>query len=422
MEVADMPSTIEVLAQLNRANLEPQKESIVYLMLKIGGKAGERYDRPGLNLGMVVDRSGSMDGSKMEYTRQALSFCIHHLDVRDVLSVVSFDNKVEVVMPPGPVLNKDLATNLVNRIDARGTTNLSGGLMTGHSLVASQQLAKKVNRIIMMTDGLANEGITDSEGLVNLAVKIAGSGQSLTCIGVGDDFNEDLLTGMAEAGRGNFYYVENPDQIPGIFAKELEGLLQVVAQNLLVSVSPSSGVQITRLWGYEPVVDKNGGLIIPLPDLYAAEEKALLVELSVPPLAEGTHTLLDVNCTGMDASTQEALEIPIRVDVYCTADQEITSQVNDEVTKKVELMKITDAREEAIRRADAGDSDGAFNVLNCKIRGINDSIYSSDELIAGEVAELKAIAESMKEYNTNVRKNMQYSNYQSRKNRKSPQS
>jgi Ca-activated chloride channel family protein len=227
---------------------------------------------------------------------------------------------------------------------------------------------------------------------------------------------------MAEAGRGNFYYVENPDQIPGIFAKELEGLLQVVAQNLSVRVSPSSGVQITRLFGYEPIVDNNGGLAIPLPDLYAAEEKALLVELSVPPMAEGAHTLLDINCTGMDASTQEALEIPIRVDVYCAADHAITSQVNDEVTKKVELMKITDAREEAIRRADAGDSDGAFNVLNCKIRGINDSIYSSDELIAGEVAELKAIAESMKEYNTNVRKNMQYSNYQSRKNRKSPQS
>jgi Ca-activated chloride channel family protein len=239
---------------------------------------------------------------------------------------------------------------------------------------------------------------------------------------VGDDFNEDLLTGMAEAGRGNFYYVENPDQIPGIFAKELEGLLQVVAQNLSVRVSPSSGVQITRLFGYEPIVDNNGGLAIPLPDLYAAEEKALLVELSVPPMAEGAHTLLDINCTGMDASTQEALEIPIRVDVYCAADHAITSQVNDEVTKKVELMKITDAREEAIRRADAGDSDGAFNVLHCKIMSIDDSIYNSDELFAGEIAELKANAESMKEYNTTVRKNMQYSNYQSRKNRKPPQS
>ncbi len=129
------------------------------------------------------------------------------------------------MLPPGPVLNKDLATALVNRIDARGMTNLSGGLMTGHSLVASQQFTKKVNCIIMMTDGLANQGITDNEGLVNLAAKIAGSGQSLTCIGVGDDFNEDLLTAMAEAGRGNFYYVENPDQIPAIFAKELEGLL-----------------------------------------------------------------------------------------------------------------------------------------------------------------------------------------------------
>jgi len=85
-------------------------------------------------------------------------------------------------------------------------------------------------------------------------------------------------------------------------------------------------------------------------------------------------------------------------------------------------MKIADAREDAIRRADAGDSDGAFNVLHCKIMSVIDSVYSSDELIAGEIAELKANAESMKEYNNTVRKNMQYSNYQSRKNRKLTQS
>jgi Ca-activated chloride channel family protein len=286
---------IEVLAQMNRANLEPNKESIVYLMLKVTSKADENYDRPGLNLGMVVDRSGSMGGLKMEYTRKALSFCIRHLDVRDILSVVSFDDRVEVVLPPGPVMNKDLATAMVERIDARGMTNLSSGLMTGHSLVSSQQLAKKINRIIMMTDGLANEGITDSEGLVNLAARIAGSGQSLTCIGVGDDFNEDLLIAMAEAGRGNFYYVENPDQIPGIFAKELEGLLQVVAQNLSLRLSPTNGVRFSKLFGYEPVIDDNGDLAITLPDLYAAEEKILLLEMVVPPLAEGIHTLLDIS-------------------------------------------------------------------------------------------------------------------------------
>ena len=411
-----MPSTIEVLAMLSRANLEPQRESIVYLMLKIGGKAGENYDRPGLNLGMVMDRSGSMDGSKMDYTRQALSFCIHHLDVRDVLSVVSFDDRVEVVLPPGSVLNKDLATALVERISARGMTNLSGGLMTGHSLVASQQLAKKVNRIIMMTDGLANQGITDNEGLVNLAAKIAGSGQSLTCIGVGDDYNEDLLTRMAEAGRGNFYYVENPDQIPSIFAKEREGLLQVVAQNLSVRVSPSNGVQITRLFGYEPAIDGNGGLTIPLPDLYDAEEKILLMELVVPPLAEGTHTLLDINCTGIDASTQGALEIPMQVEILCTVDEGRTSQVNDEVEQKVELMKIAEAREEAMHLADTGDNQSAIQMLSKKIDDLDTDLYC--QIFSNEIEELKANIESMRFYNPTARKKMQYSNYQSRKNRK----
>lgn len=413
-----MSNTIEVLAQLNRANLEPQKECVVYLMLKIAGKAGESYDRPGLNLGMVVDRSGSMGGPKMDYTRQALSFCIHHLDARDILSVVIFDDKVEVLLPPGPVLNKDLATAMVERIGARGMTNLSGGLMTGHGLVSSQQSAKKVNRIIMMTDGLANQGITDSEGLAKLAAKIAGSGQSLTCIGVGDDFSEDLLTGMAEAGLGNFYYVENPDQIPGIFAKELEGLLQVVAQNLSVRVTPLSGVQISKLFGYEPAIDGGGGLLIPLPDLYAAEEKILLMKLIVPPLAEGVHTLVDISCSCIDASTQEQLEIPIRVEAHCTPDQAMTSQVNDEVNKKIELVKIADAREEAIRLADAGDNEKAARVLFKVVEDLesDSGLYPLD--LIGEVEELKANIESMQSYSPTVRKKMQYSNYRSRKNRK----
>jgi Ca-activated chloride channel family protein len=409
---------IEVLAQMNRANLEPNKESIVYLMLKVTSKADENYDRPGLNLGMVVDRSGSMGGLKMEYTRKALSFCIRHLDVRDILSVVSFDDRVEVVLPPGPVMNKDLATAMVERIDARGMTNLSSGLMTGHSLVSSQQLAKKINRIIMMTDGLANEGITDSEGLVNLAARIAGSGQSLTCIGVGDDFNEDLLIAMAEAGRGNFYYVENPDQIPGIFAKELEGLLQVVAQNLSLRLSPTNGVRFSKLFGYEPVIDDNGDLAITLPDLYAAEEKILLLEMVVPPLAEGIHTLLDIRCSGLDASTYEALEIPLLVEAHCTPDQAMTSMVNEEVDKKVEQMKIAEAREEAMRLADSGDTEGAINTMNQKIDEFNCGLYYNDEVISGEITELKGFVSSMANYNTTVRKNMQYSNYQSRKNRK----
>jgi Ca-activated chloride channel family protein len=223
---------------------------------------------------------------------------------------------------------------------------------------------------------------------------------------------------MAEAGRGNFYYVENPDQIPGIFVKELEGLLQVVAQNLSIRVSPSNGVQISRLFGYEPTIDGNGALAIPLPDLYAAEEKILLLELSVPPLAEGAHTMLDINCTGMDASTQEVLEIPFRVEILCTKDEGMTSQVNEEVGKKVELMKIAEAREEAIRLADSGDTEGAVKALNHKVDELDCSFFCCDEMIAGEIAELKGFASSMKDYNATVRKNMQYSNYQSRKNRK----
>ena len=165
--------------------------------------------------------------------------------------------------------------------------------MTGHRLVASQQLAKKVNRIILMTDGLANQGITDSEGLVGLAAKITGSEQSLTCIGVGDDFNEDLLTGMAETGRGNFYYLER--------------------------LRPAG----YQLYWY--------GCIYP--------------------------------GSGRDPLAGRG---PLR------PDQGMTSQVNEEVNKNVEHMKITEVRDEAIHLADAGENEAATQVLFRMLEDLED--------------------------------------------------
>lgn len=413
-----MSNIIEVSAQLNRANLLPDEEHLAYLALRIQGKKIEQAERPGLNLGMVMDRSGSMSGSKIDYTRQALGFCINNLDVKDILSVAAFDDQVEVILPPGPVVNKDAAKAQIARINARGMTNLSGGLMTGHNLVKSSQTTEKVNRLIMMTDGLANQGITDHKGLVNLAGNISSSGQSLTCIGVGEDFDEDLLTRMSERGKGNFYFVENPDLIPPIFAEELQGLLQVVAQNLIVDVIPRAGVHISRIFGYQPIIGKNNSLSLNLPDLYSSEEKLLLMEIKIPPMVEGIHSVLGIKCSCLDTSTQETLEIMINVEVHATRDDEKLAQFNEEVDKSVELMKIADIREEAIRLADAGRFDEARNSLKFGIAMATNSSFANDADIICEANELQTNIEYMQSYTAAERKRMQYSTHQRRKNRK----
>ena len=412
-----MSNVIEVSAHLNRVHLLPGEEQVVYLALKIQGKKMEQAQRSGLNLGMVMDRSGSMSGSKIEYTRQALAFCINNLDAADILSVTAFDDQVEVILPPGPVINKDIAKAQIARINARGMTNLSGGLMTAHNLVKANQVPEKVSCLIMMTDGLANQGIIEPEGLIKLAKTISESGQALTCIGVGENFDEDLLTQMAEAGKGNFYFAENPDTIPPIFAEEMQGLLQVVAQSLMVNIKPLAGSHISRVFGYEPVVC-NDGILLNLPDLYSSEEKLLLMEIRVPALVEGIHSLLDIECSCLDTSTQESLVIPVKVEIHCTQDQEKVTQVNEEVDKSVKLMKIADVREEAIRLADAGMFEEATEGLKYGISEAMNSSLAHDADIVAEINELKTNIEYMKSYTATERKRMQYSTHQRRKNRK----
>ena len=109
------------------------------------------------------------------------------------------------------------------------------------------------------------------------------------------------------------------------------------------------------------------------------------MELVVPPLAEGTHTLLDMNCTGIDASTQGALEIPMQVEILCTVDEGRTSQVNDEVEQKVELMKIAEAREEAMHLADTGDNESAIQMLSKKIEDLDTNLYC--QIFSNEIEE-----------------------------------
>lgn len=413
-----MSNVIQLSAQLNRAHLLPGEVDNIYLALKIQGNKVTAAQRSALNLGMVMDRSGSMGGEKIEYTRQALAFCINNLDAADILSVVAFDDQVEVILPPGPVINKDLAKAEIAAIEARGMTNLSGGVMTAHHLVKANQVSEKVNRLIMMTDGLANRGIIEPEELVKLAANISNSGPALSCIGVGRNFDEDLLAQMAEAGRGNFYFAENPDDIPPIFAEEMQGLLQVVAQGIMLQIKPQAGAQISRVFGYEPSIGGDGSILLNLPDLYTAEEKLLLMELKVPALLEGIHTLLEINCSYLDISSQQSLEIPLKVEIHCTSDTEKTTQVNEEVDKEVELMKIADAREEAIRLADAGMFQEATEKLQFTINEAMDSKFAGDRAIISEIDELESNISYMESYTPTERKRMQYSAHQRRKNRK----
>ncbi len=411
-----MPNKIELVTALDRGKIQAGQVNQVYLMLKIKGSILEQKNRVPLNISFVVDRSGSMEGKKIEYTRQALGVCLSSLESKDTQSMVIFDNEVEILMPPGPVVNKDLAKQIVKQITARGSTNLSGGLLKGAKLVEENLASDKVNRAIILTDGQANEGISDHKGLINLASKIAKKGIGLTCIGVGDDFEEDLLTAMAEAGRGNFYYIENPDNIPSIFEQELQGLLHVVGQEVQIQVNLEDKLHVPTVYGYEPV-SKAGGILFSLPDLYSGEEKVLMLELLIPSLDSGWHRLINISLKYLDAEQQEEINLSVPIDIWVGKEAEVLQETPDpEVEKNLCLFRISEAQKRAIELADADNFEGAREVLN---QFFDECPPIMDDLVLDAVNELKVNYDAMKAsaYDRKTRKDMQYSSYLTSKNR-----
>ena len=412
-----MPNRVEMISALNYGTVKAGQGNQVYLMLKLVGNNVEQEKRVPLNISFVVDRSGSMSGQKITYTRQALGLCLNSLDSQDIQSMVLFDDEVEVLMDSGPVVNKDLAKQLVKQIMARGSTNLSGGLLKGAKMVENNLANDKVNRVIMLTDGQANQGIKDHKGLVKLATKIANMGIGLSCIGIGDDFQEDLLTDMAEAGRGNFYYIDNPDHIPKIFEQELNGLLQVVGQELQIELDLGYKVQIPVVYGYQPAVKKDG-LVFSLPDIYAGEEKIIMLQIDLPALDTGLHRVMSIRLRYLDAELQEEIDLIIPIDIQVGEETEMLQETaNSEVENNLYLFRISEAQKRAIDLADQGDFEEAREMLS---QFFDDCPPIMDEAVSAAVNELKGNYDFLQvsAYSRSARKDMQYSSYLTSKNRR----
>jgi Ca-activated chloride channel family protein len=264
---------------LNRGGLPPK--GYLYMEARAGKFVPKENKRLPLNISLVLDRSGSMSGDKIEYVRRAASFVVDNLQTEDILSIVSYDDRVEIEYPSSQVLNKELIKNKIKNLTDRGSTNLSGGMLEGFRQVKSTYKSGYVNRVLLLSDGLANAGVTDPTILQNIVTdKMRSDGISLSTFGVGADFNEDLMTNLAEHGSGNYYFIESPDKIPAIFDQELKGLLSVVAQNMELNLTLPEGVQVEKVFGYPFKIEK-GILKVDFRDVFSEDIKGVLIRFKL---------------------------------------------------------------------------------------------------------------------------------------------
>ncbi|HLK16491.1 MAG TPA: VWA domain-containing protein [Fimbriimonadaceae bacterium] len=206
------------------------------------GVPGGTSTRTPLNLCLVIDRSGSMEGPPLDYVKQACTYVVDMMGPNDVLSIVTFEETVDVLMPPQRVTNKQLIKDGIQRLMPGNTTNLYDGLLLGAQQVMASPDPGRATRLVVLTDGDPTAGIKDFTALVAHAGEIKERGITSTFLGFGPDYNEELLHAMAKRAGGNYYYIPRPELIPEVFRTELEKLMTIVARNLQLEVKTARWV------------------------------------------------------------------------------------------------------------------------------------------------------------------------------------
>lgn len=345
--------------------LAVEEDSTVHMLLKLKAHApAEEAPRPPLHVCMVLDRSSSMGGEKLMNVKAAAELVVRRLSPTDTISIVTFSDIVQTLVPPQRPLTKDEIIHAINGIQAQGLTNLSGGLFRGVELMLQAQQDNGINRLLLLTDGEANRGVTDPNTLVGTVRSAKDDAQIITtAFGFGEGFNEDLLSEMARHATGNFYFIERSDDATDVFAEELGDLQSLAAQNISVKLTPSNlDQEIEQVTGH--LEQRHGReLFFELGDAYAEEEKRLLLRLSVPGLEDlGPAKAGDLCVSFAELVNGAAVMKSIKQELFInvpTEEQAGKDGQRIEVLQEMAMQESVKARREAIAEADAGNLVGA---------------------------------------------------------------
>lgn len=342
------------------------ENDIVHLLVELEAPPAPDSERQPLDVVLVLDRSGSMGGGRLESVKAATAHLLRLAGPADRIGVVAFDDTTELVLELATHA-PDAAIARVMALHTGGSTNLSGGWLKGIEMLEAAPRPEALRRIIILTDGQVNVGETDPDRLASMALSARSRSISTSTIGFGDGYDERLLAAIADAGSGNDYWCAGPDHAPQIFNDEFEGLASTVAQNVSVELRPADAVLGMRVLNEFPITQVTGGMQVALGDAYGSERRRVVAELLLPPVrAEGPFSLGEIVVrwsTFGDAIELHTVTIPLGIGVSADPDA-IDADADPAVREQVNILRAAEERRnalEAMQRGDFGAASVAFS-------------------------------------------------------------
>ena len=371
-------------------------------------------ERAPLNIALIIDRSGSMQGAKLRYVQQAACHLLDQLAASDRVSLVAYDDTIQV-LSSGTLVTataRDELKTATNALTPGGATDLSGGWLEGCRAVAAHLAAQGINRALLLTDGLANRGITDVEELGKHARELRQRGVATSTFGVGLDFNEQLLELLAEQGGGHFYFIERPEQIPEFFRQELGELMTVVAREAVLEIGLPRGVAVDVI-GELPHERDGERLRLFFGDLFAGERRAIYTRVLTPPDAPGATVYVrgKLSYADLDAQTQ-AVESGVDFG-YARQAEVMLLPVQQALLGRAGEVELAAVAQQALKLERAGQRQQAATLLRASVAA------NAPVMPAPIAASYSGLAEQLDQgIDESTRKQAHFDSYRTRQSRK----
>lgn len=363
---ASDPETVRFGLDIDRGVLPA--ESTERAVIKIGLdclRPLRRESRLPVNLALVIDRSGSMGGDKIAKAREAALVAVRSLAPDDIISIIAFDTEVETIVPAQRVGRARGLEAAICGIEARGNTALHGGVSCGAAELRKHiEDNRCVNRVILLSDGLANVGPSSPEELGRLGHSLMKEGISVTTIGLGLGYNEDLMARLAQRSDGNTYFVENSSDLPRIFAAELGDVLSVVARRVIIEIEFPEGVRPLAFVGREGLI-RGQHAELTLSQLYGGQEKFALIEVEVSPSEAGSEReIARANVSYEDALNRRTTTLTAQRKVQFSSDRKLViTSADHRVQADYAVNLLAVAKDQAIELVDKGRKEEAAGLL-----------------------------------------------------------